>query len=236
LLKKKVVDEHVIGDDVPKKQSNTPVFHRSPSKTTTEEIKEEHFDDDMAISEHEELSKRIYNSIVDQMILSIMNSSFSDIRVRTNLQSTVDAVIDASISKMVAEIARKSLVYAKEEEECRQIEIKAYEQKMQADLEKREKERNDRLLRQKAAVQSIDIEIEKVYDRYVQNQVFSVVTSSIRSYQTELYNEASLSSASSLISTLIPPTLTNIVNECIIESKSANQEVIKYSHKLSVNK
>lgn len=169
-------NEEVYEDD--NSGARTPGFKQNHSKGYYQEDIIEELNEEDSIDPGEELSqkilKSIYNGIVDQMIFSIINSSFVDIRIQTNLDSFAEGIIERTIKNLTIQVAESTLVYAQEEEECRLREIKAYEDKLQADKEKRELEIKEKLRLQKTAKEQTDLEIYKVYDQMLFDYLYSL--------------------------------------------------------------
>ena len=240
-LKKLIFKETVIGDaDGDDEPKNKPIsiFRESVNKRKGTIVVESIEEDSADISQDlpETITSTIYESIVNQMIVSIMNSSFSDIRIRTNLETSTDNIIEKAIRPMIYDIAEKSLVYAKEEEECRIREIKAHEEKMKAEADRREKERIEKLKLKELFMKQINQDSDNILDQMVDKQTFLIAQNGFNQEKHEkLINKVAVQTNDSLLNDLLPSLLSQVVQQSVSTIKSEQKFISTYSSKM-VNK
>lgn len=93
--------------------------HNTPGNTG-DTIEEQHLEEDSLDPEvplSELIAADFYKGIVDQMIVSIMNASFHDIRAYRYLDSSAEHIIDNAVDYCVRQVAEDTLEEAQEVEE-----------------------------------------------------------------------------------------------------------------------
>lgn len=135
-----------------------------------EENEEENQEDETPLSE--KIASKLYDNIVNQMVVSIINSSFHDIRIYQKLDGNLNSIVETVIRRETTNVAVETLNMLRQEQEMR---------------EKQERERQERIAEQiRQNNEAKRILLEQQMQAWLNESIYQIYDEMVKNYLTKI--------------------------------------------------